>query len=312
MRTVLFVLALSLSMPWNMSLAEDTDMRTVIVPSFYVIGKEGQGRAGDKQWILPLWAAAGGGFGEIESHIRRNARGGPAGVWGMMSDVAGTFMPWDDSGGKYLAGFEARDDSPPPAGWTKWRVPGYRYAVVRTTIAEYQKVFENTLAQVLQESGRPLAGAVHEHYPVPDDPNIVELFFPIERVPGENVTARGRLVMELEGRLRAAMMDSDVNELDKLLADDLVFVAHNGQKVGKGDDLKAHRQKLFSIGRLDFLEQELRDLGSVFVTVTATKVEGDWGGAPFEEAITYMRVWRDPGDGQWQVVAGQATKSLQE
>jgi hypothetical protein len=105
--------------------AGEVSMRNENVAAFYVIGKMGQGGVENKDaWIPPLWTAASGNIGEIAEHVKRDATGLPSGIWAIMSDNGESFDPWDAAGGKYLAGFEAIDDSPVPEGWTKWSVPG--------------------------------------------------------------------------------------------------------------------------------------------------------------------------------------------
>ena len=58
------------------------------------------------------------------------------------------------------------------------------------------------------------------------------------------------VIAELEGRLREAMLASDVDVLDTLLADDLTFVDATGKVWSKADDLNAHRYGIQRIERL--------------------------------------------------------------
>lgn len=114
-------------------------------------------------------------------------------------------------------------------------------------------------------------------------------------------------ITQYEELLRKAMLTSDVEALDTLIADDLLFVTHFGQIIGKADDLHAHRQKLFTLNRLDFQRQEVRQLGDTFVTVTVAELEGV-ANMPFTDNIIFTRVWRKNADGTLQVCAGQATR----
>ena len=81
------------------------------------------------------------------------------GVWGAMSDFSRSFQPWEEgfTQGLYLAGAECVDDAQPPAGWTKWVIPGYEYLRVEST----PTAFPDTLAYLAQQ-GIALAGAVHD------------------------------------------------------------------------------------------------------------------------------------------------------
>lgn len=111
-----------------------------------------------------------------------------------------------------------------------------------------------------------------------------------------------------EQPFRLARLTGDVDELDALIDDDAVFVNHFGMTMTKADDLAVYRQKLFTLERLDYVEQEIRDLGGMVATVTLEKLAGVWDG-PFAEKMTYARVWRTFGDGRWKVVASQSTRN---
>ncbi len=152
--------------------------------SFFVIGKLGQGTAANRsEWLPPLWQEASKNAKDIASEISLTPEGSPYGIWAIMSDLDEKFLPWHpQNGGKYLAGFEANSGTPAPQGWTKWQVPGYRYVVARFPISEYDKVFALTLNAYIPSIGQKLVGAVHERYPDPSDPKLIELYFPIEKI----------------------------------------------------------------------------------------------------------------------------------
>lgn len=126
--------------------------------SFVVIGKQGSTRDGEG-FIQKLWADANAHFDEIKPLAKMDEQGRLAGIWGAMSDFSGAFNPWEDfSRGLYLAGAECRDDADPPAGWTKWVIPGYEY--IRAECEE-NDTFSKVLAY-MSENALTLAGAVHD------------------------------------------------------------------------------------------------------------------------------------------------------
>ena len=49
------------------------------------------------------------------------------------------------------------------------------------------------------------------------------------------------LIIDYEERLREAMLIGDVNSLDNLINDNLIFVNHFGQILTKEADIEAHR-----------------------------------------------------------------------
>jgi ketosteroid isomerase-like protein len=111
-------------------------------------------------------------------------------------------------------------------------------------------------------------------------------------------------ILELEGRLKQAMLASDVEALDTLLADDLTFVDATGKVWSKADDLNGHRYGLQRIERLEVEEQSVRAYGTFAVTVTRVAIAGTFGGAPFAGSLRYTRTWGEVG-GAWKVVAAQ-------
>lgn len=147
---------------------------------FSVIGKLGKGEADNPwNWIQPIWDDANGNFHEIEPLVKK--KNGVPFIWGIMSDFLETFARWDANGGKYLACCEVESDKVAPEGWVKWNVPSQTYLIVECTQNEYLNVFNETIMEYIPKNNMKLVGAVHERYPIPGDPNLVKLYFPIAK-----------------------------------------------------------------------------------------------------------------------------------
>jgi ketosteroid isomerase-like protein len=111
-------------------------------------------------------------------------------------------------------------------------------------------------------------------------------------------------IRDLEARLKDAMLASNVDVLDTLLADDLTFVDATGKVWSKADDLNGHRYGVQRIDRLEVEEQSVRAYGTFAVTVTRVAISGTFAGAPFAGSLRYTRTWGEVG-GAWKVVAAQ-------
>ncbi|KND61802.1 Cytochrome P-450:NADPH-P-450 reductase [Candidatus Burkholderia verschuerenii] len=111
-------------------------------------------------------------------------------------------------------------------------------------------------------------------------------------------------IRALEERLKQAMMKSDVDALDALLADDLSFVDATGKVWSKADDLNGHRYGMQRIEWLDVEEQGIRLYETFAVTVTRVAIAGTFAGAPFAGSLRYTRTWGEV-EGTWKVVAAQ-------
>lgn len=96
--------------------------------AFCVIGKAGSTDDGP-DFVQRLWQDANSHFSEVEHLAKRNENGNLVGVWGIMTNFAFEFLPWEDgfSKGLYLAGLEVETDAVAPEGWRKWIVPGFEY-----------------------------------------------------------------------------------------------------------------------------------------------------------------------------------------
>jgi len=148
-----------------------------IKEAFTVIGREGSSEAGPG-FVQALWEEANSRFGEIAHLAKKEPDGSLTGIWGAMSDASRSFLPWEDgfTRGLYLAGVECADDAQPPAGWTKWTIPGFEY---RRAECDHDGVFPEMIAW-LQENNLPLAGAVQDFTCPKTGKNY--MLFPIKRI----------------------------------------------------------------------------------------------------------------------------------
>lgn len=143
---------------------------------FAVIGKLGSTEEGEG-FIQRLWQEANSHFDEVVPLAKKTEDGGFAGFWGLMSDKALRFLPWENdfSEGLYLAGVETVDSAEPPEGWVKWVSPGYEFLVAEAGPTAFTQALE-----YLKDNGLELAGAVYDY----TDPKSGAgyQFFPVRRL----------------------------------------------------------------------------------------------------------------------------------
>ncbi|KML57558.1 cytochrome P450 [Burkholderia cepacia] len=119
-----------------------------------------------------------------------------------------------------------------------------------------------------------------------------------------------RTVIEpYEAALRTAMLANDVDALDALLDDALVFTVPTGQIISKEDDLSAHRAKLLRLDQLDFHATRACAIDEMILTTTKATLAGRFDGTAFDGTFAYTRLWRRSGAG-WRVVAGHASQVM--
>lgn len=114
-------------------------------------------------------------------------------------------------------------------------------------------------------------------------------------------------VIALENRLIEAMKTSNVQELDSLIADDLIFTAHNGMMFTKQDDLDAHRSGNITIFDIGISEQHIKIEGDVAIVSALMEISGSFFGNTEVGFFRFMRIWKAHPQG-WQIIAAQSTQ----
>lgn len=110
-----------------------------------------------------------------------------------------------------------------------------------------------------------------------------------------------------EAALREAMLAGDADRLDAILADGAVFTSQDGARLGKVDDLAAHRSGLLRIATIKPRGASLvRDFGDTVIACVTLALTGRFDGTPFAGTFAYTRVWRRHGE-RWLVEAAHAS-----
>ena len=112
-------------------------------------------------------------------------------------------------------------------------------------------------------------------------------------------------VEQLEERLRQAMLNGDVVELDALISDRLRFVSLDGGILGKKADLDARRSGTLRLASMDPDDRHIELCGDEVALVNVVmQLAGTYGGVPFSGLFRYTRTWHREGE-LIRVVAGQ-------
>ena len=110
-----------------------------------------------------------------------------------------------------------------------------------------------------------------------------------------------------EERLYRAMLTSDVDELNALIADDLLFAGPTGELATKDMDLELHRTGSTQFHEFTPKELEVRVWSEEFALASARIfLRGTFLGKAFSGDYRYTRIWRKGPQG-WQVVGGSVT-----
>ncbi|MGB3492476.1 MAG: nuclear transport factor 2 family protein [Elainellaceae cyanobacterium] len=110
-------------------------------------------------------------------------------------------------------------------------------------------------------------------------------------------------IIDLEERLRQAMLASDTSVLNELLAPEIIITSHLGEILSKQDDLAAHESGAMVIHELQPSEQRIQIHGEVAIVSVRMQVSGQYNGSPANGDLRYTRVWAVAPNGKWYIVA---------
>ncbi|WP_278263504.1 nuclear transport factor 2 family protein [Nocardia sp. AG03] len=111
---------------------------------------------------------------------------------------------------------------------------------------------------------------------------------------------------DAEHRLQAAQLAGDVDALDRLLDDRLIFTM-GGDVYTKSDDLELHRTRAQVMTKLIEEDLTVRTDGPTGVTWFLGTVEGTVHGTPFAARMRYTRTWHHDETHGWRIIAAHAS-----
>lgn len=117
------------------------------------------------------------------------------------------------------------------------------------------------------------------------------------------IPTRENEIRNAEASLRHAMLASDVQQLDQLIDDRLLFVGPDSRVYSKQDDLSLHRSGAQRVLKLDIEELIVEPHGEVGVSTVLARMSGTFNNEPFSGRFRYIRTWTKTSTG-WRIVAG--------
>jgi len=106
-----------------------------------------------------------------------------------------------------------------------------------------------------------------------------------------------------ESDLVEAMKTSNVELLDTLLHDDLLFNGPNGETASKAMDLKNYRSGNINLHTGESSDLMLSSIGDVVVVAVTVEIKGNYLGQDVDGRFRYLRVWK-LFESRWKVIAG--------
>ncbi len=112
-----------------------------------------------------------------------------------------------------------------------------------------------------------------------------------------------QLLINIEERLRQAMLASNVSVLNELLAPEIIITSHLGELLEKQDDLAAHESGLIKINELKPSEQHIQIHREVAIVSVRMQISGSYHGSPANGDFRFTRVWAVSSRETWHIIA---------
>jgi ketosteroid isomerase-like protein len=110
-----------------------------------------------------------------------------------------------------------------------------------------------------------------------------------------------------EQRLIEAIRQSDIGYLDRVLHEELVAMAPNGDIITKAMDLASHRAGEMVVDELRASIEHINVIGDTAVVTVLYHTKGKMLGQPIAGKYKYLRVWKKFGQG-FKVIAATCFK----
>ncbi|MDR6967639.1 ketosteroid isomerase-like protein [Flavobacterium arsenatis] len=104
-------------------------------------------------------------------------------------------------------------------------------------------------------------------------------------------------IIEQENKLYKAITESNINALEELLHDDLLFVIPSGEVITKEIDLKTYRDGALKINEINSQIEAFNIIEDMAVIILVMELKGSYNAENFEAKYRYIRFWKKFKDG---------------
>ncbi len=114
-------------------------------------------------------------------------------------------------------------------------------------------------------------------------------------------------IKECETRLIDAMQENNIQVIENLLHEDLLFTIPTGQTVTKEMDLENLRSGVLKIKKITVSDQMINLIDDTAVVSVTKNINAMYGDDLIDANFRYLRVWK-LFDKSWKVIAGSGVQ----
>ena len=110
-------------------------------------------------------------------------------------------------------------------------------------------------------------------------------------------------IIDCENRLLDAMNFGNIDELDELLHESLIFNIPTGQTITKEMDIDNYRSGIMTVYAISTSNQLIKIIDNVATVATTIDLKAKYADQNIDGKFRYLRVWKQFGS-TWKIIAG--------
>lgn len=114
-------------------------------------------------------------------------------------------------------------------------------------------------------------------------------------------------IFECEKRLLEALKTGDIQVLDELLHNNLIFNIPTGQTINKEMDIENYRSGIMTVYDISTSDQIINTVENVSTIVVTVYLKAKYADQIIDGKFRYLRVWKLT-DNAWKVIAGSGVQ----
>lgn len=116
-------------------------------------------------------------------------------------------------------------------------------------------------------------------------------------------------IEKCEDNLLQAMRDADVEKLNKLISDKLIFNIPNGDVITKEIDLSSYRSGNMIVESIDCLDRQIQVFGDTAIVSAKVRMKGAFIQQAFDGEVRFIRTWKKLLQ-EWVIIGGASINVL--